>query len=131
VLAVVEVLGPGHRDPRLAPFRGELVGVVDMEVEPAAAGRSEVVRLREVDGQWAAVGEGVGLVVVRGTEAQPLVVINGPADIGVPQPKAVIRLPVGTTSRFCPTAIPGRPVCPGTPGSQPRQILLPVVALSA
>src|SRR6516165_4858799 len=79
--AVVVVLGPGHHDPRFAPFGGELVGVIDAQVEHAAA-RWAVTGPGEMHGQVIAVREGVELVVVRDPETQPLIVVHGPGNVG-------------------------------------------------
>jgi hypothetical protein len=53
-----------------------LVGIVDVDAQHAGHVMLGIIVVREVHGQIPEVGKGVGLVVVLGPEAEPLVVLD-------------------------------------------------------
>src|SRR6266536_869546 len=81
-LAVLEVLGLDEVGTGVSPLPGELVCVVHMHVDGSAAHPLMIeAGSREMDRELVAMGERISLVVMRGAEAQPLVVCNRQPDI--------------------------------------------------
>ena len=76
-LAVLVVLGFDEVDTGASPLVGEHVCVVHVHIDGSAADPFRIGALSgEMDGQLVAMGERIPLVVVRGAEAQLLVVSN-------------------------------------------------------
>jgi hypothetical protein len=82
-LAVGGVLGSDDPETGFPPFVRQLVGVIHVEVERAHFGSGAAVSLGQVDGEVATpVREGVGLVMVRCLETEPLVVVDRALHVG-------------------------------------------------
>jgi hypothetical protein len=76
-LAVLVVLGFDEVDAGASPLLGERICVVHVHIDGSAADPLRIgARSGEMDGQLVAMGERISLVVVRGVEAQLLVVSN-------------------------------------------------------
>ena len=76
-LAVLVVLRLDEDDTGASPFLGERVCVVHVHIDGSAADPLRIdASSREMDGQFVAMSERIPLVMMRGTEAQPLVVSN-------------------------------------------------------
>ena len=76
-LAVLVVLGFDEVDTGASPLLGEHICVVHVHIDGSAADPLRIgARSGEMDGQLVAMGERIPLVVVRGVEAQLLVVSN-------------------------------------------------------
>ena len=76
-LAVLVVLGFDEVDTGASPLLGEHICVVHVHIDGSAADPLRIgARSGEMDGQLVAMGERIPLVVVRGAEAQLLVVSN-------------------------------------------------------
>jgi hypothetical protein len=81
-LAVVKVLGLDEVDTGAFPLLGERVCVIHVHVDGSAAHPLRIdAGPREMDRQLVAMGERIPLVMMRGAEAQLLVVGNRPRDI--------------------------------------------------
>src|SRR6266540_2265846 len=78
-LAVLKVLGLDEVDTRASPLLGERVCVIHVHVDGSAPHPLGIdAGSREMDRQLVAMGERIPLVMMRGTEAQLLVVGNRP-----------------------------------------------------
>jgi len=78
-LAVLEVPGLDELDTGASPLFGESVCVIHVHVDGSAAHPLRIdAGSREMDRQLVAMGERVSLVMMRGTEAQLLVMGNRP-----------------------------------------------------
>jgi hypothetical protein len=76
-LAVLKVVGLDILDTGASPLLGERVCVINVHVDGSAAHPPRIdARSGEMDRQLVAMGERIPLVMMRGTEAQPLVVGN-------------------------------------------------------
>ena len=76
-LAVLVVLGLDEVDTGASPLLGEHICVVHVHVDGSAADPLRIGAWSgEMDGQLVAMGERIPLVVVRGAEAQLLIVSN-------------------------------------------------------
>jgi hypothetical protein len=81
-LAVLKVLGPDEVDTGASPLLGERVCIIHVHVDGSAAYTLRIdAGSREMDRQLVAMGERIPLVMMRGTEAQLLVVGNRPRDV--------------------------------------------------
>jgi hypothetical protein len=81
-LAVLKVLGLDEVDTGASPLLGERVCVIHVYVDGSAAHPLRIdAGSREMDRQIVPMGERVPLVMMRGTEAQLLVVGNSPSHI--------------------------------------------------
>src|SRR6266511_309542 len=81
-LAVVKVLGLNEVDTSDSPLLGERVCVIHMHVDGSAADPLRIDgRSCKMDRQLVAMGECISLVMMRGTEAQPLIVGKRPRHI--------------------------------------------------
>src|SRR6478735_2021035 len=81
-LAVLKVLRLDEVDAGACPVLGERICVIDVQVEGSTAHPLEIdARPREMNRQLVAVSKRIPLVVMRGTEAQLLVVGNRPRHI--------------------------------------------------
>ena len=81
-LAVLKVLRLDEDDTRASPFLGERVCVVHVHIDGSAAHPPRIdAGSREMDRQLVAMSERIPLVMMRGTEAQLLVVGNSPRNI--------------------------------------------------
>src|SRR6478609_9404557 len=81
-LAVRKVLRPDEVDAGASPFLGERISVIDVHVDASTADPVEIdAGPREMNRQFVAVSKRIPLVVMRGTEAQLLVVGNRPRHI--------------------------------------------------
>jgi hypothetical protein len=81
-LAVLKVLGLDEVDTGASPLLGERVCVIHVHVDGSTAHPLRIdIGTGEMDRQLIAVGERISLVMMRGTEAQLLVVGNRPRDI--------------------------------------------------
>jgi hypothetical protein len=81
-LAVLKVLGLDEVDTGASPLLGERVCVIDVHVDGSAAHPLRIdAGSREMDRQPFAMGERITLVMMRGTEAQLLVMGNRPRHI--------------------------------------------------
>src|SRR5438093_13628089 len=79
MLAPLEILGLDEVDAGASPLLGERVCAVHVHVDGSAAHRLRVdAGSREMDRQFVAMGERIPLVMMRGAEAQLLVVGNRP-----------------------------------------------------
>ena len=77
-LAVLVVLGFDEVDTGASPLVGEHICVVHVHIDGSAADPLRIgARSGEMDRQLVAMGERIPLVVVRGAEAQLLIVSNG------------------------------------------------------
>jgi hypothetical protein len=80
-LAVLKVLGLDEVDTGASPLLGERVCVIHVHVDRSAAHPLRIdAGSREMDCQLVAMGERIPLVMMRGTEAQLLVVGDRPRD---------------------------------------------------
>src|SRR6266498_5750759 len=78
-LAVLKVLGLDEVDAGASPLLGERVCAVHVHVDGSAAHPLRIdAGSREMDRQLVAMGERISLVMMRGTEAQLLVMGNRP-----------------------------------------------------
>jgi hypothetical protein len=78
-LAVLKVLRLDEVDTSASPLLGERVRVIHVHVDRSAADPLRInARSREMNRQLVAMGERIALVMMRGTEAQLLIVGNGP-----------------------------------------------------
>jgi hypothetical protein len=78
-LAVLEILGLDEVDTGASPLLGERVCVIHVHVDGSAAHPLAIdARSGEMDRQLVAMGERIPLVMMRGAEAQLLVVGNRP-----------------------------------------------------
>src|SRR6266536_368277 len=78
-LAVRKVLGPYELDTGTSPLLGERVRVIHVHVDGSAPHPLGIdAGAREMDRQLVALGERIPLVMMRGTEAQLLVMGNRP-----------------------------------------------------
>src|SRR5881396_3842079 len=81
-LAVLKVLGLDEVDTGASPLLGERVCVIHVHVDGSAAHPLRIdAGSREMDRQLVAMGERITLVMMRGTEAQLLVMGNRPRHI--------------------------------------------------
>jgi hypothetical protein len=79
MLAPLKVLGLDEVDAGASPLLGDRVCVIHVHVDGSAAHPLRIdAGSREMDRQLAAMGEGIPLVMMRGTKAQLLVVGNRP-----------------------------------------------------
>src|SRR6266496_5301383 len=78
-LAILKVLGLDEVDTGASPLLGERVCVIHVYVDGSAAHALRIdAGSREMDRQLVPMGERIPLVMMRGAEAQPLVVGNRP-----------------------------------------------------
>src|SRR2546426_8906544 len=81
-LAVVVILGLDEVDPGASPLLGERVCVIHVHIDGSAANPLRIdAGSREMDRQIVAMSERIPLVMMRGTEAQLLVMSKRPRDI--------------------------------------------------